>query len=351
MIEPIRQAAGKRHRMMYVSRPERGLMQALDIYERLGDPTLEFVAATYPYTGTQRDQEIERECSARIAALRGAGVPIETGRFTKTELYRRVADSKLVIYPSEVSEVFCIAAIEAQACGTVFLATSTSGLRETATYPGLAPGDVDGFVREASRLLIDVEHRRAAEEIGLRHAQRFTWDAVASQFVNDAQQYIVSRVDAELREAAPQVVTAFRAAASTSQPAGRSVFSRREPPPSDPGRARFERIEHRAVHATLGRPTAPGDTRISCLTVTLDRLRQLKRAIACYVDQTYAYRELVIVTDGAAGFCRAVESHLDALGRDDIRLVVAGGTSRTLGSLRNLALGERDRRPLLSMGR
>ena len=69
LIEPIRQAAGKRHRMMYISRPERGLMQALDIYEQLGDPTLEFVAATYPYTGTQRDQEIERECSARVAEL------------------------------------------------------------------------------------------------------------------------------------------------------------------------------------------------------------------------------------------------------------------------------------------
>ena len=138
----------------------------------------------------------------RVARCR---FPIETGRFTKTELYRRVADSKLVIYPSEVSEVFCIAAIEAQACGTVFLATSTSGLRETATYPGLALGDVDGFVRELSRLLIDVEHRRAAEEIGLRHAQRFTWDAVASQFVNDAQQYIASRVDAELaREPRPK---------------------------------------------------------------------------------------------------------------------------------------------------
>jgi glycosyltransferase involved in cell wall biosynthesis len=72
--------------------------------------------------------------------------------------------------------------------------------------------------------------------------------------------------------------------------------------------------------------------------VTLDRLRQLKRAIACYVDQTYTNRELVIVTDGAAGFCRAVEGHLDALGRDDIRLVVADGTTCTLGSLRNLAL-------------
>ena len=77
-----------------------------------------------------------------------------------------MADSKLVIYPSEVSEVFCIAVIEAQACGTVFLATSTSGLRETATYPGLAPGDVDGFVRESSRLLIDVEHRRVQKRSG-----------------------------------------------------------------------------------------------------------------------------------------------------------------------------------------
>ena len=192
LIEPIRQTAVERHRMMYTSRPERGLMRALDIYERLDDPTLEFLAATYPYVGTQRDQEIERECAARIAALRRNGLPIGTGQFAKAELYRLMAESKLVLYPSEVSEVFCIAAIEAQACGTVFLSTSAFGLRETATYPGLAPDDVDGFVREASRVLTDVEHRRAAEEVGLRHARRFTWEAVASQFVSDAQQHIAS---------------------------------------------------------------------------------------------------------------------------------------------------------------
>ena len=64
----------------------------------------------------------------------------------------------------------------------------------------------------------------------------------------------------------------------------------------------------------------------------------MKRAIACYVEQTYANRELVIVTDGAPVFCRAVEAHLDALGRDDIRLVRVEGANRSLGSLRNLAL-------------
>ena len=79
--------------------------------------------------------------------------------------------------------------------------------------------------------------------------------------------------------------------------------------------------------------------KVSCLTVTLDRLELLKEAIRCYCEQTYAQRELVIVTDGSSHYARSINRHLEALARDDIRLVHIEGR-RSLGELRNLSLEE-----------
>lgn len=77
---------------------------------------------------------------------------------------------------------------------------------------------------------------------------------------------------------------------------------------------------------------------ISCLTVTKDRLVLLKEAIRCYCRQTYPNRELVIVTDGLPRFRRAIEDHLQQLGRTDIRLVCVDEPDQTLGTLRNISL-------------
>jgi len=79
--------------------------------------------------------------------------------------------------------------------------------------------------------------------------------------------------------------------------------------------------------------------KISCLTVTLNRLEQLKEAIRCFTAQTHENRELVIVTDGSRSYVRAIDRHLEALGRDDIRFVPVQG-ERTLGALRNLTVQE-----------
>jgi glycosyltransferase involved in cell wall biosynthesis len=76
--------------------------------------------------------------------------------------------------------------------------------------------------------------------------------------------------------------------------------------------------------------------KISCLTVTLNRLVLLKEAIQCYCRQTYQNRELVIVTDGTQRYQQAISDYLRWLGRDDIRLVSVG--KQLLGALRNVSL-------------
>ena len=79
--------------------------------------------------------------------------------------------------------------------------------------------------------------------------------------------------------------------------------------------------------------------KISCLTVTKDRLVALKTAIRCYCDQTYPEKEMVIVCDGSAWYNAAIQRYIQELGRNDIRLVSINETC-TLGRLRNISIAE-----------
>lgn len=78
--------------------------------------------------------------------------------------------------------------------------------------------------------------------------------------------------------------------------------------------------------------------KISCLTVTLNRLVLLKESIQCYCRQTYPNRELVIVTDGTPRYRQAIGDYLRWLGRHDIRLISVPQSGQTLGALRNISL-------------
>lgn len=95
-----------------------------------------------------------------------------------------------------------------------------------------------------------------------------------------------------------------------------------------------DRTSPNGKHApSVSKQTQP---KISCLTVTLNRLVFLKEAIQCYCRQTYPNRELVIVTDGTPRYRQAVSDYLSWLGRDDIRLVTV--EKQSLGALRNVSL-------------
>lgn len=77
---------------------------------------------------------------------------------------------------------------------------------------------------------------------------------------------------------------------------------------------------------------------VSCLMVTYDRLGLAKRAIRCFAAQTYANRELVIVTDGEPRFRRSLERFVAETGVEQVRLVHVDTPGLSLGALRNLSL-------------
>jgi glycosyltransferase involved in cell wall biosynthesis len=69
-----------------------------------------------------------------------------------------------------------------------------------------------------------------------------------------------------------------------------------------------------------------------------ERLRHVRRSIACYAQQTHANKELLIVADdGDPGTKSAIVAHVSSLGRDDVRIVNVPG-KLSLGALRNISM-------------
>jgi glycosyltransferase involved in cell wall biosynthesis len=78
--------------------------------------------------------------------------------------------------------------------------------------------------------------------------------------------------------------------------------------------------------------------KISCLTVTLDRIVLLKQAIFCFLNQTYPNKEMVIVTAGGERYQKAISDYLKSLNHPGIRLEFLDESKGNLGNLRNASM-------------
>ncbi len=106
------------NRVIYTSRPERGLDILLELWPEMKRrrPELKLAIAHYDNPGA------DRQMADYLDALRTTAdaLPDVTmlGPLSKRDLYREVAGSALVVYPCAFPEVSCISALEAAACGT-----------------------------------------------------------------------------------------------------------------------------------------------------------------------------------------------------------------------------------------
>ena len=273
-----RSGATKRRRLMFTSRPERGLAQALAIFEALGDRDTEFLACTYRALGETSDAAWAHE-ERRIVDLQERGFRVSCAQLGKAELMSAIAESVAVLYPTCFPETFCISAVEAQACGTVFVAPAAAALSETARHAGLAGDDAEGYVRLLRRLLDDPAYRREREREGVAHVRHCDWALIARRFVADAAAH------------------GEREAASAATPS----------------------VAQPAVPRPPGPPEQP---EVTCITAAAGSLLDVKRAIEAYCAQTYRPRRLALLLScGTGRLARSLHRHLDLLGRSDIDLV------------------------------
>ncbi len=182
----------KKHRIMFTSRPERGLYAALQLFEDYGDKDLELLICNYMTVNDPNVIELEKLCAMKIQQLKGKGFKIELGRYAKKELYEKISESKAVLYPTNFPEIFCISALEAQACGTAYITTDDYALPEVLSqgYVSYKHGKwMDGLFK----VLRDDEHRKTLEEKGIEHSKNYAWESVAKRFIDDAEAHFKER--------------------------------------------------------------------------------------------------------------------------------------------------------------
>ena len=119
---------------------------------------------------------------ALISALDLSGAIARPGRIEDDDLPGLFAGADALLYPT-LYEGFGLPVVEAMACGTPVLTSSTSALQEIAGgYAYLVdPLDVDAIARGILLLSTDVKVRADFVELGRKRALDFSWDKAAER--------------------------------------------------------------------------------------------------------------------------------------------------------------------------
>lgn len=119
---------------------------------------------------------------ALISALDLSGAIARPGRIEDEDLPGLFAGADALLYPT-LYEGFGLPVVEAMACGTPVLTSSTSALQEIAGgYAYLVdPLDVDAIARGILLLATDAKVRADFVELGRKRALDFSWDKAAER--------------------------------------------------------------------------------------------------------------------------------------------------------------------------
>jgi glycosyltransferase involved in cell wall biosynthesis/SAM-dependent methyltransferase len=214
------------NRIIHISRPERGLVPLLTMWpelkKRVPDAELHIARYKSMYDGEGSNVKAMCENFDRMTAQVQAEVGGITflGPLGKADLYRAIAESAVMWYPgiATFAETSCIAAIEAQACGTPFVGSYKGALPETigAGAGWLVRGDamsleyqersvtiVAGLLMEAEILpegddlrMVTKDYRRAQAN-GREHVQGYTYAAIAAEWETYVLDTFQRRVDTQ----------------------------------------------------------------------------------------------------------------------------------------------------------
>ncbi len=181
------------HKLIYASRPERGLKVLLEqIWPRLyqANPQLRLYLCGYnvPKDGLP-PALLELYEHLELLVQKSPGV-INLGSLSKSDYYRHLAEATMMLYPSTFPEVSCLAALEAQALGTVILTSDSFALSESVVLPPMKvagrPGSlayIQDYVERALLLLSRQQHLlELAQNAQSIIRSRYSWDLVAAEW-------------------------------------------------------------------------------------------------------------------------------------------------------------------------
>ena len=218
-------------RVIYTSRPERGLDVLLTMWPQMKArrPKLKLAIAHYENAGA------DARMAEYLATLRRVAEELPEvemlGPLSKRDLYRELARSALLVYPSTFPEVSCISALEAAACGTPVVASRYCALKESVADGEtgvLIPGDPQqeayqrAFVKAALGLLSDDARWKQMSEAGRRRIeQRYRWGRIAEEWEREFEGMLAASESARARErrAGASSCSTSQAAAGVGTPA------------------------------------------------------------------------------------------------------------------------------------
>lgn len=184
--------------IIHISRPERGLAPLLEMWPtfKRAHPDAELqvcrYSSMYDAQGWGQVCAAFDEDIARIHAEVG-GITF-LGELDKPSLYHAISAAAVMWYPGVpgFAETSCIAAIEAQACGTPFVGSFKGALPETVPSGCLVRGDAFSpeYQRESmghvSHVMAQCARKarwyRDLQQQGRAHVQVYTYDALAAEW-------------------------------------------------------------------------------------------------------------------------------------------------------------------------
>jgi glycosyltransferase involved in cell wall biosynthesis/2-polyprenyl-3-methyl-5-hydroxy-6-metoxy-1,4-benzoquinol methylase len=199
-------------RLCYVTRPERGLAPLLEMWPavKAAVPHAELHITRYASMYDGEGSAVAQMCAAydaQVARVQAAvgGIVVYPGGLGKADLYRLIASSAAMWYPGvhDFAETSCIAAIEAQACGTPFVGSAKGALPETVPHGVLLRGDARtaAYQRESIAAVLDLLAHGAEARIaaGRAHVAAYTYDAIAAEWVRFLAETFGHRYETQTR--------------------------------------------------------------------------------------------------------------------------------------------------------
>lgn len=180
-------------RLVYLSTPFRGLEHLLKIFPKLYQKDPEFKLDVF--SGMQlyglTDQEDQKKNAALYHLAKQPGVTLHKP-VTKKELAKALSNSLLMVYPNTFCETFCIAVLEAQACGVPVITSDLAGLKERVSH------HFDGFLIPGHPSKIEYQNQMVQHVLNLLNnpkiwnqfslaarakAKAFTYGQIANQWL------------------------------------------------------------------------------------------------------------------------------------------------------------------------
>lgn len=180
----------KKGKLIYSSRPSRGLKILLDIFPEIKKRVPEAELHVFTYALSEKDNEL----APLLEKIKQPGV-IMRGSVSQKQLAVEMMESELLVYPSIFKETSCITAIEAQASGTPVITTALAALKETVVHKQtgiLLEGDA--FSNEYKKEYIDtvveyLKNRKKWENLSKNGRERaltkYTWSAIAKEWLDE----------------------------------------------------------------------------------------------------------------------------------------------------------------------